>query len=411
MSLIVDVVLGLAAVGAAPVWLPRMLIRGRHRTDWRGRFGRQAALPPPPPGGRVLLHAVSVGEVGSIRGLVDLLAQVPDLDVVIASTTDTGVAHAQTLFGAQHTVVRWPLDFSGAVRRFLNAVQPTALGLVELEVWPNMMSMCSRRGIPVAVVSGRLSARSYRRYRWIRPFVRGMFRRLTAVAAQHADAAARFVALGARPDRVEVSGSMKWDSAAAPRGAEGGALAEAMGIDPDRLLMVGGSTAPGEDELLRDACPPGAQLLVAPRRPEWWPAAAQTLSPCTRRSTGSSEGGDRFLLDTIGDLSDAYDRADIVVVGRSFGALHGSDPIEPVARGAATIIGPAVSDFEDVVDALVAGGGLVQCSAEALPDVVARLCSSEDARRELVAKGQAVIRSRQGATSRACELLCSLAAG
>jgi len=408
MRLLVDTVLLLAAAVSAPLWLPRMVVRGRHRTDWRGRFGRQAVLSSPPPGGRVLLHAVSVGEVGSIRGLVNELERVPNLDVVIASTTDTGVARAEALFGERYTVVRWPLDFSAAVRRFLAAVQPTVLGLVELEVWPNMTAECKRRGVATVVVSGRLSARSHRRYRWIRPLVRGMFKRLAAVGAQHQDAADRFVDLGVPRDRVEVTGSMKWDSVS--EACDGASLAEAMGIDPDRLLIVGGSTAPGEPALLRSACPDTAQLLVAPRRPEWWDQAAEDLSPCSRRTSGEAQASDRFLLDTIGDLSEAYGQADIVVVGRSFGTLHGSDPIEPVARGAATIIGPAVSDFEDVVQALVEGGGLIQCEAGELPDVITRLAADADARAAQVAAGREVINSQRGATKRAADTLSRLAA-
>ena len=118
---------------------------------------------------------------------------------------------------------------------------------------------------------------------------------------------------------------------------------------------------------------------------------------------------DRAVLDTIGDLSDAYALADIVVVGRSFGSLHGSDPIEPIARGAATVIGPAVDDFRDVVRALKQGGGLVQCTAEQLPEVLSRLVENEALRAELVAAGRAVIESAQGATSRCAELLATAA--
>ncbi len=409
MRVLVDAVLMLAALVAAPVWVPRMLLRGKHRTDWRGRFGRCTALPPAPAGGRVLLHAVSVGEVGSIRGLVAALEAVEDLDVVIASTTDTGVARAGVLFGDRHPVVRWPLDLSWSVRRFLDAVQPTALGLVELEVWPNMTSACVRRGVPVMVVSGRLSARSHRRYRLIRPLVRRMFRQLAAVGAQHQEAADRFIDLGVPPDRVEITGSMKWDSVGSSETTGSAALASSMGVEPERLLIVGGSTAPGEDALLREACPEGVQLLVAPRRPEWWDGSAEVLAPCTRRSSGRAAAGDRFVLDTIGDLSDAYARADIVVVGRSFGRLHGSDPIEPVARGAATVIGPAVSDFQEVVSALVGGGGLIQCHASALPGVLQQLVSCAETRAALVEKGQAVIRARQGATDRACRALHEMA--
>ncbi|MDP7574219.1 MAG: glycosyltransferase N-terminal domain-containing protein [Phycisphaerales bacterium] len=409
MTRIVDMVLLLAAAATALWWVPRMIARGRHRTDWRGRFGHAEALPPPPAGGRVVLHAVSVGEVGAIRGLVDALAAKQDMDIVIASTTDTGVARANELFGDRHAVVRWPLDFSWAVKRFLKAVQPTVVGLVELEVWPNATAICKARGIPTVVVSGRLSDRSHRRYRWIRSLVRPMFRRLAAVGAQSREIADRFVDLGAAKERVHVVGNLKWDSVQLADGdsEHTNRLAMDLGIDQSKPIVVGGSTAPGEEAMLREACPEGVQLLCAPRRPEWWDEAAEVLAPCVRRSSGESgrKGTSRFLLDTIGELGWAYGFADVVVVGRSFGDLHGSDPVEPIARGAATVIGPAVSDFKNTIDVLVAGGGLIQCLPEQLSSTLHDLLANPKVRDELVQQGQRVIHEQQGATARCVALL------
>ena len=407
MTRIVDLILILVATVTAVVWLPRMVSRGRHRTDWRARFGHTELLGPPPAAGRIVLHAVSVGEAGAIRGLVQQLAD-SGVDVVIASTTDTGVGRARELFGARHTVVRWPLDFSWAVRRFLNSIRPTAVGLVELEVWPNLTAICQKRRIPVVVVSGRLSGRSHRRYGWIRPFVRPMFRRLAAVGAQTQEVADRFVSLGARPGRVKVTGNMKWDSVGG--GDESTAsdqLAKSLGIDLSKIVVVGGSTAPGEQSLLRAACPEATQLVCAPRRPEWWDSAERDLSPCVRRSTGNIEQAatGRFLLDTIGELSAAYEFADVVVIGRSFGDLHGSDPVEPIARGAAVVIGPAVSDFSDTVKLLRDGGGLVQCEAADLHATLAGLCADPAARAALVERGQAVLAAQRGATAANVKLL------
>ncbi|MCP4758203.1 MAG: hypothetical protein GY894_09085 [Planctomycetes bacterium] len=409
MRTFVDFVLASAAVLMSPWWLSKMLFRGTYRTDWGGRLGKTAQLGPPPAGGRILLHAVSVGEVGAIRGLVDRLAALPEVEVVIASTTDTGIARARELFGDRHPVVRWPLDFSWAVRRFLRSVSPTRLGLVELEVWPNMTAACTRMGIRTIVVSGRLSERSHRRYRMIRWFVRPMFRRLSFVAAQDQETAARFIDLGCSPDHVQLVGNMKWDAATAPADstAREDAIAASLGLDRTRLLVVGGSTAPGEDALLRASCPPGVQLLCAPRRPEWREEAAEALSPCVRRSSGqpAPSGTDRYLLDTIGELSDIYGLADIVVVGRSFGSLHGSDPVEPIARGAATIIGPSACDFQYAVDTLREAKGLIQVESEGLGEAIQRLVSDAETRGQLVSNGQAVIRAEQGGTDRCVALL------
>ena len=172
------------AVVTSPVWLVRMLRTGKIRTDWAGRFGRAEPLPPTGSSKRVLLHAVSVGEVNAIRRLVERLAAPPiSAEVVVSAATNTGFARAESLFGASHRVVRYPLDFSFAVARFLEAIRPDAIALVELELWPNFILAAGRRGIPVCVINGRLTRRSERGYRLARPFLRTIFGRLAYYCA------------------------------------------------------------------------------------------------------------------------------------------------------------------------------------------------------------------------------------
>lgn len=410
MSWSVDLLYFLAAVITAPAWIFRMIRSGKIRTDWPGRFGRTIALPPSP-GRRLLIHGVSVGEINAIRLLVDRMGEErPDLHIVISTTTDTGFARARDLFATKHVVVRYPFDFSFCVRRFLEAVRPDVVALVELEVWPNFTAVCSRRDIPVCIVNGRLTERSHRLYQLIRPLVRPGFGRLAFTAVQSETYARRFRELGVKPDALHVSGTMKWDTAEIADVVEGAdRLAREMGIDRSRLLVVAGSTAPGEHELLVEAVPDRAQLLCAPRRPEWFDQAARALPGCARRSKGqckSSTG--RFLLDTIGELRMAYSLADIVVVGRSFGHLHGSDMMEPVALGKAVIAGPAVSDFQQTMDALLEGDGIIQVTPETLSDVIHELLENKDRRQQLAENGRKVILAHQGATLRHAELICSL---
>ncbi len=403
--------LGLALV-TSPIWLARLLWTGKIRTDWPGRFG--SARISPPARRRILIHAVSVGEVNAVRLLVERLADQPGRpEVVVATTTNTGFARAKSLFGSRHAVVRYPLDLSFAVERFLRRVRPDVVALVELEVWPNFTAACARHCIPVCVVNGRLSARSHRRYLRLGPLIRPSFRRLARVAVQSEAYAERFGALGVGADDVEVTGTMKWDTAEISDHVEGAAdLATAMGIDRGRPLIVGGSTAPGEPELLAAVVPEGAQLLCAPRKPEWFEPAAAALPGCARRSRaecGSAAG--RFLLDTIGELRLAYSLADLVVVGRTFGSLHGSDMMEPVALGKATIVGPAVADFQEIVESLLAGGGIVATDRAGLGAIVRDLLADPVRRRELADAGRAVIRAHQGATDRHVELILSLLKG
>ncbi len=449
---------------ASPILAARLLSTGKWRTDWRGRFGHVgsldvpaagpapgAPLPTRPP--TVLVHGVSVGEVAATRQLVAYLAR--QARVVVSSTTDTGVERARSLYGTRHPVVRYPFDLSWMVRRFLDAVRPDVVALTELEVWPNFVSECTRRGIPVCVVNGRLSVSSHRGYRRARRWVRPVFGQLAAVGAQSEAYARRFVDLGVPPGRVRVTDTMKWDTSGRPPGGPPAeALAAALGIDRTRPLIVAGSTGPGEEEALIDTRPPTAQLLLVPRRPERFDAVAALHPGIRRRSdpaaptepTDSAPAvdpagtpvdragtpvdpaatspapadsapavdragippapSDLFLLDTMGELELAYALADVAIVGRSFTPMGGSDPIPPVAARCATIIGPHHENFAEVVSTLRAGGGLTVTDAPMA--TAARLLQHPDARRRMARNGQRVIREHRGASARNAELVLGL---
>ncbi|MFA6044712.1 MAG: glycosyltransferase N-terminal domain-containing protein [Phycisphaerales bacterium] len=394
------------AIVTAPWWA------GKKRSGWGDRFGR---IPPLPHATRprVLLHAVSVGEVSALRQLVPLLRE--ECDVVVSATTDTGLARARELFELQAHVVRYPLDFSWSVARFLSAVQPHAVGLVELEVWPNFVRACGKRRVPVAIINGRLSARSSKGYRKLGGFFRRLLGQVTLVACQDEDYAARFRSLGAT--RVEITGSMKWDATVVSSGPVEGAaaLAAELGVDVAKPLIVAGSTGPGEEAVLHGACPEGVQLLCAPRKPDRFDEAAAALPGCVRLSRvragiPASPGAMRFLVDTIGDLRKAYSLATVVVVGRSFiGDLYGSDPIEPISLCRATVIGPHVADFARIVEAFAKVGGIMQISREGLPGALAKLSTDLQARNRLVENGLRCIAGHQGASAAHAKLLARLA--
>ncbi len=414
MSLVVDVVYFLTALVTAPLWLIVRPLRGKPRIDLRARLGHVAPLPPPRRP-RLLFHAVSVGEVNAIRSLVALLAR--QFEIVIATTTDTGLARARSLFADDHAVVRYPLDFSRAVRRFLDATRPDLVALVELEVWPNFTRLCEQRGIPVAVINGRLSDRSFPRYRRLGPLVRPSFRRLSLVVAQDEAIAERFIAVGARPEHVRVAGTMKWDNAL--QGQEGvreaaDRLADLFGLDRTRPIVVAGSTGSGEEGLIAAAVPADVQLIVAPRKPEHFDEAARVLQPCVRRSQVNNAPNKRdryvfrFLLDSIGELRAAYALADLVIVGRTFSNQRGSDMMEPIALGKAVIVGPDVRNFESVARALLDGGGMVQTTMQHLPQIIAQLLAGPQRREQLGAAGLEVIRSKQGSVPEHARLLTDL---
>jgi 3-deoxy-D-manno-octulosonic-acid transferase len=216
--------------------------------------------------------------------------------------------------------------------------------------------------------------------------------------------------MGTSRDRVQVTGTMKWDTAQVADEVEGSeALVTALGIDRTRPLVVAGSTAPDEEALLHASVPAGTQLLCAPRRPEWFDLAAAAMPGCVRRSRpGGSPASDRFLLDTIGELRKAYALATVVVVGRSFGDLHGSDMMEPVALGKATVIGPRYGDFADTAEKLVSAGALRVSSRHEIARDLAAMLADAPLRQDMARAGRAVIAREQGATARHAALLSHL---
>jgi len=364
----------------------------------------------PAPGPVILLHAVSVGEASALRSLASILAA--DLSsprIVISTTTDTGFVRARTLFGAEHTVVRLPLDFSWLVRRFLEAIRPDVMVLVELEVWPNLMHACARGGIPVSVVNGRVTEKSLRSYGMLGGLLRPAFRTIAAVGAQTEEYAARFVALGVPPDRIRITDTMKWDNVASTVAPGTEELARRLGIDRSRPLVVAGSTGPGEERALIDARPEGVQLLLVPRKPERFDEVA-ALDPAMVRwsarragANGASSASDLYLLDTMGKLDDAYGLADIALIGRSFEPQGGSDPIPSVALGVPTIIGPFHHNFRHVVAELELEGG-IEVSSDPMK-TAAQLLESAEVMERMASRGRGIVRRHQGASRRTADLI------
>lgn len=408
-----DFLYAMGALVSSPVLAFGLLRTGKWRTDWNGRFGRAPELPTDPRP-TLLLHGVSVGEINATRDLVARLTGEGSMPVriVVSATTNTGFDRAKALYGGTHSVVRFPFDFSWMVGRFLDRLRPGVVALMELEVWPNLAQECQRRGIPLVVINGRLSDSSFGTYRWARRWVRPMFRDLAAVAAQTEEYARRFRDLGTPPERVSVTDTMKWDTVRMVDEVQGAAeLRDAMGIDPGRPLVVAGSTGPGEEDLLIRTRPEGIQLLLVPRKPERFSEVARLAPGIVRRSErpdgfrGESEAGAAglFLLDSMGELTKAYSLADVAIVGRSFVPLGGSDPIEPVALGKPTVMGPRHDNFRDVVSALTESGGL-RVTEEPMA-VVSQLLENPEEGVAMARAGREVIRSRQGATERNAELL------
>ncbi len=424
MRLIVDCCYLLALCAVAPLLAYRALRTGKYRHGWAQRRGYAPVLPPVRR--RVWFHAVSVGEVNAVRGLIaQWRRRSPETEFVVSCTTDTGLARAKSLF-PDLVVFRYPLDLSRWVRRALDRVKPTMVVLVELEVWYQFATLAAGRGIPLVVINGRLSATSLRRFGRVRGLIRPMFAALEWVGAQDEVYAERFRQVGVAPDRVTVTGSLKWDTADLTDTIAGAdELAVALGIDRRGRLWVCGSTGPGEEQAVLEAYGrllaghPDLQLAIVPRKPERFDEVAGYIRAagyaCVRRSEHRDAGrpapaaGRRVILgDTIGELRAFYSLATVVFVGRSLAKMGGSDMMEVAALRRPIVVGPHTDNFADTTIQLRQAGGLreVQTDLDA-PDVAGRLAEAVDTLlRDPVAAGRmaenarAVVQANRGATGR-----------
>lgn len=380
--------LGLCAL--APRALLHLLTGGKYATALGARLGR---VPDRlrPWRGALWLHAVSVGEVHAARGLIPhLRTLLPDTPIVLSTTTPTGQAIAQTA-GAD-AVFYMPLDMPHAVRAYVEALQPRALLLVETEIWPNLLRACRDRCVPVAVVNGRLSARSARRYARLRRLWPAPIDMLDMVCARTSVEANRFAAIGVAPDRVMTTGNLKADAEALkPPPHLGAALGEALELDPDRPLIVAGCTMDHEEEKVLLAFRrvqerhPHASLLLAPRHPERFDEVDALVRnagfTCRRRTAPPNGPADVLLLDTIGELPAAYGLGDVAFVGGSLVPTGGHNLLEPAIQRRPVLFGPNTDNFALLAEQMVrAGGGIRVADAEGLAREISRLLDDDDLR-------------------------------
>jgi 3-deoxy-D-manno-octulosonic-acid transferase len=366
-------------------------------------------------------HGVSVGEIHLLRPVVaGFRERHPDWDCAISTTTDTGFDEASKQF-PDLPVFYWPFDFSWAVRRALRRINPAVVVLAEGEIWPNFLIAAKARGIPVAVINGRTSPRSFRRYVRLRPIVRPLLRQIELFAVQTEDYARCFRALGVAPERVHVTGSVKYDGVALDRrNRRTQELRKLLRVDENDLVWIAGSTQAPEEEIalklffrLR-AQHANLRLFLVPRQKERFEEVAALLRRSghgfVRRSELSTPVADQravVLVDTIGELGALWGLADIALVGGSLdGRRGGQNMIEPAGYGAAVVFGPHVWNFRETAARLVAAGAAIQVQdARGLEQAVERLLNDPPSRQRLGRAAQQLVRSQQGATERTLDCL------
>ena len=398
------------------VGAPYFFVRGLFDAPFR-RMARErlvlGAPPPPRSRRRVLIHGVSVGEVKGCAPLVRLFSErEPDVEIVISATTETGLEVARQVFPS-HSIVRFPIDLSLSVGRFLRQVQPDLVVLVELEIWPNFLRECNRRGVPVAVVNGRITERSYRRYHWFRRTL-PQFNRISLFCVQLEEYAERFRGLGGAPERVVVTGNMKADGLfrdpTPERARKVEELRGLLGARTGQITVVAGSTHSPEEgwfvEAARRALP-GARLVVVPRHPVRAAdvrrdIAALGIEPqfLTELRRGSRVDPARpLVVDTIGELEALYALADIVFVGGSLIEHGGQNMLEPAAQGCAVVWGPHVQNFRQEAALLESAGACRRVADRAeLGRVLAELGADSAERERMAEAARRAVALQKGAT-------------
>ncbi len=421
MYLLYSLLLGLAALLTGPYWLFKGARERKYLVNFRQRLGLSlpARSRQPDP---ILIHAVSVGEVLAAKPLVRSLTTVrPDLPLVTSTVTVSGQLLARKEFGSSATVLYFPFDWDFCIRRFLRSVRPRVVVLMETELWPNFLKNCARKKIPVLLVNGRISDKSFARYLRVRWLAASMIRKVNRIGAQTEADRERFIQLGARAEQIIVTGNLKFDPPASGIDESDPLLQEIrsiLQIDCLTPVIVVGSSMKGEEPLFISAFneirrgAPHAKLILAPRHPERFEEVAEILSDSgltyRRRSCSGTEAQmacDVLLLDTIGELRRVYSLATVAIIGGSFLPFGGHNPLEPAGLGKAIVFGPEMSNFREIARLLVERRAALQCSAQSLSRTISQLLCDQCARRELGQRAAETFTQNQGAAENSLRML------
>jgi 3-deoxy-D-manno-octulosonic-acid transferase len=414
---------------SAPFYFLKMWRRGGWKTGFGERFARYApefktALAQRPV---LWLHAVSMGEVGVCLQLITALEKsVSDWQILVSTTTSTGMDELRRRLPAHIRRVYYPIDFPGNVRRALDTIQPRAIVLVEAEIWPNFLWQATDRGIPLFLVNARISERSFAGYRRFGFLFRPIFARFRGVGCQQETDAQRLIELGFAPEAVRVTGNLKFDAAQPTERPplDTRALLQSIGVEKAAPIIVAGSTHAGEEALLGEMLLrlrgrfPNLFLVLVPRHFERTKEVAQELaargvsfalrSEIKADSARQAKPLQCLVVNTNGELRFFYEAATVVFIGKSITADGGQNPIEPAALGKPVVFGPNMQNFKSIVRAYTAEDAVVQVrDAGELERVLAELLDDPARCAALGARAQAVTRKNFGATARTADLLLS----
>ena len=447
MRLLYSLLLTLLALLLLPYFLWQGLAKGKYLCNLLARLGfGRVKVGGEAEGPVIWLHAVSVGETLAARPLCRALKlRYPGARLFLTTTTATGQAVAKAQVPEADIVGYYPFDWTFAVRRMLDLIEPELVILMESELWLNFLSECRERRIPVVVANGRISDRSFPRSMRVRFFVGRLYRLVTRFIMQSEIDAARAIALGATAEQVEVGGNLKYDvepatpgatpgvtTSAGSRGGEVGGLAVKLGL-ATQPLIIAGSTHPGEEEIVLAAFQElrrggqAVRLLIAPRHPERFDEVAELIRATglglTRRSMvdGAASGDESagtsgvILLDSIGELASLYQMATVVLVGGSLMPIGGHNILEPALAGRPVVVGPHMHNFREMTAEFQAAAALIQIRggsgevmAERLRAALASILGDPELAREMGERARRTVEANRGATTRTCDSIARL---
>ncbi|HYK04944.1 MAG TPA: 3-deoxy-D-manno-octulosonic acid transferase [Thermoanaerobaculia bacterium] len=417
MYVVYEVLLYLVLILALPFFLLMGVLRGKYLVNFPERLGLYRHRPD---SHDLWIHAVSVGETLAAQPVVvEIMKQRPGTSIVFTTTTLTGQAQARRLY-PEATVTYFPFDFAFAVRRFLRHHQPRAFATMETEIWPNVTRIARERGLRLLLANGRISDRSLPRYRAFRMIVGSVLRKYDRILAREETDRARFVAIGAPPAIVEVSGNVKFDYDPDHAPLEFAPRLES--LIAGRNVLVLGSTMEGEDEVLlpeleRLLAEHHAFVVIAPRKPERFELVAGLLAMSPLKFVRRSEldahvgGADVLLLDTLGELAKIYRYATVAFVGGTLVPTGGHNPIEPAAAGVPVCFGPSMSNFREIAQVFLAHEAAVQVrdAGEAI-DFAGAMFDNAAMQRAWGERARQTVLQNRGASQRTAQRIVELLA-
>lgn len=423
---IYNLLLPLALLIGLPSFLIKGIRRGGLARNFRQRLGffREETLAKFREKEPIWIHAVSVGEVFiALKIIEEIREQSPGVSMVLSTTTTTGYRVAAEKEAEDLTVIHNPVDLPFVTSRVIRLISPSRLVLIEAEIWPNLVRQLKKRSVPVLLINARLSPRSEIRYKKVLPIIEPVFSLVDGVTVPFEADIDRWSGLGIDSEKISVLGSVKFDQPAnAAQEAQVAELRlwlESTGMPPDNRVILGGSTHPGEEIVLNEVVGslrdefPNLALVVVPRHAERGGEIARQLSdaganPVLRvaNDLDLSDGVSKprvWIANTTGELRSWYSLAEAVFVGKSFCAVGGQNPVEPVLAGKPVIVGPRMENFLDVVNDLLAIDGLIQIkeeNTEALIESFRKVLSEPEIGKSMAQRGAKAMARHKGATER-----------